>query len=199
MWPKWSYVYAAAILGLLPRGLSAAEADEPPAINPFGPKTTQREDATPGCIEMSDGSVHKGLIYLTRGKRLNIYDKQLQRQREIPLRAVKRIDCKVKREWMEKEWKFKETTSDEKIYIGRSYPAREYLHTITLHDGRTITGPLSALVYLQPRQETSEKQPPAERFLLNKQDKGKIGEELKSLVYVKRIKFGKEAMEEAVK
>lgn len=191
MWPKRHYLYAAAIVTLV-CGLSAAKADEPPTINPFGPKTTQREDAIPGCIELSDGSVHPGMIYLTRDKRLEIYDKQLQRQREIPLRAVKRIDCKIKREWMEKEWKFKETTSDEKIYTGRSYPAREYLHTITLHDGRTIAGPLSALVYLRPKRYSPE------RYLLNKRDKGKIGEELKSLVYVKRIKFGKEAMEGAL-
>ena len=198
MIPEWKNLYAAAIVALA-CGLSAAKADEPPAINPFGPKTTQREDAIPGCIELSDGSVHPGMICLTRDKRLGIYDKQLQRQREIPLRAVKRIDCKIKREWMEKEWKFKETTSDEKIYTGRGYPAREYLHTITLHDGRTIAGPLSALVYLQPKRYSPDGKPSAERYLLNKRDKGKIGEELKSLVYVKRIKFGKEAMEGAAK
>ena len=148
---------------------------------------------------MSDGSVHPGMVYLTRDKRLSIYDEHLQRQREIPLSAVGRIDCKIKREWMEREWKFKETTSDEKIYTGRSYPAREYLHTITLRDGRTITGSLSALVYLQPKRYPSDKARPAERYLLNKRDKGKIGSQLKSLVYVKRIEFGKEAQEKTDK
>ena len=97
------------------------------------------------------------MIYLTRDKRLKIYDDRLQRQREVPLQAVKQIECKVKKEWMEKEWKFKETTSDEKILTGRSYPAREYLHTITLGDGRTITGPMAAIVYVRrsPQQEPS--------------------------------------------
>ena len=95
-------------------------------------RQSEREDAVPGYVELSDGSIHPGMIYLTRDKRLQIYDEKLQRQREVPLQAVKQIDCSVKREWMEKEWRFKETTSDEKIYTGRSYPAREYLHTITL-------------------------------------------------------------------
>ena len=90
-----------------------------------------------------------GLISLTRDMRLKIYDEKLQRQREIPLRAVKEIACNVKKEWMEREWRFKETTSNEKVYTGRSYPVREYLHTITLTDGRKITGPLSAIVYLR--------------------------------------------------
>ena len=129
-------------------------AAEPPALNPFGPAVSQgepeRDDALPGCLELSDGSLHPGMIYLTRDKRLSVYDERLQRQREVPLQTVKQIECKVKKEWMEKEWKFKETTSDEKILTGRSYPAREYVHTITLRDGRTITGPLSAIVYVRP-------------------------------------------------
>jgi hypothetical protein len=90
----------------------AATAGEPPVINPFGPPPADREDAVPGYLELSDGSVHCGLIYLTRDKRLQISDEQLQRQRELPLQAVKQIDCQVKKEWLEKEWKFKETTSD---------------------------------------------------------------------------------------
>jgi hypothetical protein len=165
-------------------------AAEPPAINPFGQATTERDDAVPGSVELSDGSKHPGMIYLTRDKRLQIYDEKLQRQREVPLQAVKQIDCTVKKERLDKEWTFKETTSDEKIYTGRSYPMREYLHTITLKDGRTITGPLSAIVYIQPKAAASA-QPEPERFLLNKRNKGEPGQSLKELVYVKRIKLGK--------
>jgi hypothetical protein len=164
-------------------------AGEPPAINPFGPAPSEREDAVPGCVELSDGSLHRGLIYLTRDKRLQVYDEALQRQREVPLLAIKQIDCTVKKEWLEREWKFKETTSDQKMYTGRGYPSREYLHTITLKDGRTITGPLSAIVFVQPKRTTSA-EPEAERFLLNKRNKGELGQSLKSLVYVKRIKLG---------
>ncbi len=189
----WCGLAASAILSA-----AVISAGEPPAINPFGPAASQgqpeRDDAVPGCLELSDGSLHPGMIYLTRDKRLKIYDERRQRQREVPLRVVKRIDCKVKKEWMEKEWKFKETTSDEKILTGRSYPAREYLHTITLRGGRTITGPLSAIVYVRPAPQQQ-----AERFLLNKRNKGEVGTKLKSLVYVKRIKFGEDALQEGKK
>jgi hypothetical protein len=177
-------------------------AAEPPTIDPFGQAPTVREDAVPGYIELSNRAIRPGLIYLTRDMRLKVYDEQLQRQREAPLQAVKQIECNVKREWMEKEWRFKETTSDEKIYTGRSYPVREYVHTITLNDDRTITGPLSAIVYVQPEQYAPP--PPGEhpeplratQYLLNKRDKGEVGQDLKSLVYVKRIKLGKEALGE---
>jgi hypothetical protein len=179
-----------------------AAAGEPPVINPFGPPPAEREDAVPGYLELSDGSVHPGLIYLTRDKRLQISDEQLQRQREVPLQALKQIDCQVKKEWMEKEWKFKETTSDEKMYTGRSYPAREYVHTITLQDGRTIEGGLSGIIYVQP--PTHDRTQPgiyrptveAERYIVHKRDKGEMGTDLQSLVYVKLVKLGEEALKE---
>lgn len=200
---------AAAGLIVLPMGLGglgrSASAGEPPVINPFGQAPTVREDALPGYVETSDGAVHPGQIYLTRDKRLKILDEKLQRQREVPLRVVKQIECKVKKEWMEKEWKFKELASEEKMFTGRTYPAREYLHTITLHDDRTITGPLSGIVYVQPHTYTPSgpgvyrPQVKAQRYLLNKRDKGTIGEKLESLVYVKLIRLGDEALIEGRK
>ena len=194
MLPSGSALRANAAIVSLLVGLSALYAAEPPAIRPFGRAPSEREDAVPGCVELSDGSIHPGLIYLTRGKPLQVYDQQTQRLQEIPLRAVQRIECTVKREWIEREWKFKETTSDEKMYTGRRYSAREYLHTITLGDGRTITSPLSAIVYVEP-----QRQGKSEQFLLNKRAKGELGQDLKSLVYVKSIKLGKEAMAEGKK
>jgi hypothetical protein len=172
--------------------------EDPPAINPFGPGDSVREGAIPGYIELSDGSVHPGRIYLTRDKRLQVYDEKLQRQREVPLEAVKQIECAVKREWMEKEWKFKESTTDEKMFTGRSYPVREYQHTITLPSGQTITGPLSGIVYVQPPSQSSAR-PEPEQFILNKRNKGEAGTKLESLVFVKQVKLGKEALEEGVK
>lgn len=176
-------------------------AEEPLAINPFGKNTSERDDAVLGYIVLSDGSVHPGKIFLTRDKRLKISDEELQRQREIPLSAVKQIDCTVKKEWMEKEWKFKESAKDEKIFTGRSYPAREYIHAVTLTDGRTIKGGLSEIVYVQALasevdKPSSKQSTNPERFILNKRNKGEVGQSLQSLVYVKSIKLGEKAFEE---
>jgi hypothetical protein len=181
-------------------GSRAAE-DEPPALNPFGPVKQDRDDALPGYVELSDGSIYAGSVYMTRDKRLKIWDANLQRQREIPLRAVRQIECKVEKEWIEREWRFKELALDEKMYTGRKYPARLYVHTITLRsDGRTITGPLAEIIYVRPYAEASAgldaSQIEPKRFLLHKRDKGEPGTDLKSLVYVKLVKLGKEAYEE---
>jgi|WetSurMetagenome_2_1015567.scaffolds.fasta_scaffold468699_1 hypothetical protein len=185
-------------------GFHASTAQEPPPVNPFASTNSQRDDAIPGYIELSDGSIHPGQIYLTRDKRLKIADDKAQRQREVPLSAVKQITCTVKKEWMEKEWKFKELTKDEKMFTGRSYPAAEYEHAVTLNDGQTITGSLSAIVYLQPGDNSprpstaSPAETKSEQFLLNKRNKGEIGQDLHSLIYVKSIKLGKDALAEGL-
>jgi hypothetical protein len=182
-----------------------AHADDPPALNPFGPVKTERDDSVPGYLEMSDGKVLVGNIYMTRDKRLKIYDEKMKRQREIPLRVVKQIQCKVLKEWMEKEWRFKELALDEKYYTGREYPARECEYTITLQDDRTITGALAELFYVQPyaysadeaRSYRSDVKP--EKYLVHKRQKGEAGTTLKALTYVKVIKLGEEALEEGKK
>ncbi len=87
---------------------------------------------------------------MTRDKRLQVWDEQLQREREVPLGVVRQIECSVQKEWMEKEWRFAESASDAKVYTGRAYPAREYTHTVTLEDGRKLTGPLAEILYVQP-------------------------------------------------
>ncbi|GAB6165818.1 hypothetical protein JCM19992_18180 [Thermostilla marina] len=178
-------------------------AEEPPAINPFGPVHQERDDAVPGYIELSDGTIYYGKIYMTRDKRLKIYDESLKRQREIPLNRVSTIEARVVKEWMEKEWRFKELALNEKQYTGRSYPAREYVYTITLDDGRKITGPLAELIYVEAENMRSPGDRGARlepiRVILHKRDKGDFGDDLKSLVYVKQIKLGEEAYEEGKK
>jgi hypothetical protein len=176
--------------------------EEPPRLNPFGPVKRDRDDAAPGYVEMSDGRILVGDIYMTRDKRLKVYDPKMERQREIPLQRVKQIECKVVKEWMEKEWRFKELALDKKYYTGKSYPARQYVHTITLDDDRTLDGELAEILYVQPYGNDPDK-PLAdrpdikpERVMLHKRDKGEIGTDLKSLVYVKLVKLGTEAYEE---
>ena len=183
----------ALILAVALPAIQPVRSQEPPAVNPFGPRDKSRPDALPGYLERSDGLIHAGLIYLTRDARLKIFDEDQKRTRDVPLNAVKRIDGTVKREWMEREWRFKENANDEKVYTGRSYPSREYLHTITLHDGRTIRGSLSAIIYVQA-ESPSDSEP--KKFLLHERDKGQPGTELKSLAFVRTIELGDKAFED---
>lgn len=182
-------LFLCGICGFGPMALLAAP-DDPPAINPFGTPARAREDAVPGYIELSDGTIHPGQIYLTRDARLKIYDEKMAKAREVPLEPIERIDCGILKEWMEKEWRFKENANDVKVYTGRAYPAREYVYTITLRDGRKIKGPLQAIVYVQGDS------PEPKRFQLHKRDKGELETDLKSLLYVRSVHLGEKAYEE---
>ncbi len=172
-----------------------AQQSEPPALNPFGSPSERadrsRDDAVPGFVETSDGKIHPGIIQLTRDTRLKIFDEQQKKHREIPLRVIRRIDCTVRKEWNEQEWRFKENASDEKYYTGRSYPIREYGHAITLQNGQKIEGTLSGIVYVR-----SDPDARPERYLLHSRDKGAPGMELKALLYVRSIQLGAKALEE---
>ncbi|MHB1556143.1 MAG: hypothetical protein ACYC61_01555 [Isosphaeraceae bacterium] len=188
--PARLWIAAIAGLALAP----GVRAQEPPALNPFGEpaeRNQRRDDAVPGYLELSDGSLHPGLVFLTRETRLKILDDERKAFREVPLKVIRRIDGIVVREWNEREWRFRENASDEKVYTGRTYPAREYTHKITLQDGRTIRGPLSGIVYVQPEAGAEP-----DRFLLHTRDKGEPGTSLKSLVYVRSIRLGAEALRE---
>ena len=182
-----------AVLGAITL-VATGRADEPEPANPFGKRAKVREDARPGYVELSDGAVVPGSFFLTREARLRIYDAALQRQRDVPLQAIRKIECSVEKEWLEKEWRFKEAANDEKVYTGRSYPSREYQYTITLSDGRTIKGPLAAIVYVQADADHD-----AERFLLHKRDKGELDQPLKALLYVRKIELGDEALADGKK
>jgi hypothetical protein len=183
----------------------AAGKDDPPALNPFAKTPAasgQRDDAVPGYLELSDGTVRYGRLYITRDKRLMVRDADApggERQREIPLQVVRGIDCKVKKEWLEREWRFKELARDQKQYTGKSYPVREYEHTIRLRDGRTITGDLSGIIYVIPGELATPQAPgeaEPERYLFHKRQKGDLGQTLKHLVYVKTVRLGDQAYEE---
>ncbi|MGW8258168.1 MAG: hypothetical protein ACWGMZ_11835 [Thermoguttaceae bacterium] len=189
----------AVLFVMLVGSLVTAFSNEPPATNPFPQSTTSPQDAVPGFVELSDGSILPGHIYLTRDKNLKIYDKKLQRQREIPLCAVREIHCTIKREWIEKEWKFEESAKNDKMHTGRSYPVRLYEHAITLQDGRKINGQLSAIVYIRAKLAPSRPEEKTRPFILYKRQKGKMGQKLRTLLYVKSIKFGRDAFAEGTK
>ena len=156
--------------------LAQERAQEPPKLNPFGKAATARDDALPGYLELSDGTVLLGRVYLTRDKRLKIYDDKLKRQREVPLSAIEQIEGSVEKEWLEREWRFQEAASDQKVYTGRHYPAREYLHTLTLHDGKTITGPLAEIIFVEPTPDSLGQAPPEpRRFNALQAAKGRAG------------------------
>ncbi|MDR1964523.1 MAG: hypothetical protein LBQ50_12150 [Planctomycetaceae bacterium] len=185
-------------------------AEEPPALsNPLSKRreVDVREDTVPGYVEMSNGEVFPGLLYITRDKRLEIFDVELKRQRTIPITKIAKIECNVEKEWLEKIWRFKELASDEKMYTGETYPCRIFTYTITLDDGREIEAPMSGLIFVQELEpgETPEvghiPERDAARLYFHKRqaEKTDVGKKLADIHYTKLVKIGDDALEEGNK
>ena len=186
------------------------QGDEPPALsNPLSSRrdVDVREDTMPGYVEMSNGEVFAGLLYITRDKRLEIYDTELKRQRTIPIHKIAEIEVQVMSEWMEKVWRFKELASDEKMYTGETYPCRVFEYKLTFDDGRVLEGPMSGLIFVQPLKESEDAsvghipERDAERLYFHKRqaDKTHIGKKLADIHYTAKVKIGDDALEEGLK
>jgi hypothetical protein len=119
------------------------------------------------------------------------------------MERIKGLDCKVLKEWIEKEWRFKELANDQKFYTGRTYPSREYAYTVVLQDGRKIEETsVSGIFYMiegdyGPDAAGGPRKPQEPvMYMIHKRDKGDYGDTLESLSYVKVVRLGEEAFKE---
>lgn len=174
---------------------------EPPAgakkaANPFSSGQAaggaSRKDGVPGYVELSSGLKIPGYVYTTRAKRLKIYNLKREMYEYVPVPALKSMEVKVDWEREDPEWRFKEAGNPEKVFTGRKYPVRQLAWKLTLRNDHVIEGHiLGQPLYVEHNGK-------AERFILHKRDKGPMGQELKDLVYIRRVEFGPEAYNQAV-
>ena len=157
---------------------------EPPA-RPLEKEREKREDAVPGTVTLSDGTKLSGDIYLTRDKKLSIYEPKEKKLYQVTLAELMRIESRVVMERMEPEWRWKENANDEKVFTGKSYPVREYATAITFKDGRTLTGGCTALLFVGTNNGET-------RVVLHQRQKGEPGQKLEDLVYVKTVELGEQ-------
>jgi hypothetical protein len=170
----------------------AAEGEMP--VNPFGgpgEAAIERKDAVPARVDLSDGTVLAGRVYTTRSKRLKVYNLADKIYEYVPVPALERIETEVEWERMQREWRFKEAGSPEKVYSGRAYPARRLAYRLTLRGGHKIRGHiLGQPLYIESGGEVR-------REVLHKRQKGEMGEGRQGLVYIRAVRLGRGAYEEA--
>ena len=150
--------------------------------SPFGERTNQ--EVRRGVVVLSNGQRIVGEVWTTREKPLRIWDDREKEYKDIPFLLVKTIEASILWEREEKEWRFKESGSDVKVYSGKTYPARELKYTIEMENGQKVIGGVVAPVYVA----TGEKD---FKYTLNKRQKGDVGEKLLDLIYIVRIEFEK--------
>ncbi len=150
-------------------------------------------DSVPGYLLLSNGDRVEGHVHLTRDAVLKFTDPDTKKLLRIRLHELTHIEQKPIIERMEKEWRWLENANDQKVYTGREYPMRKLQTILHLKTGRTLQGLLTALLYVSNENGR-------QRFVLHKRQKGKPGEKLSDLIYVKLVDFRpREKQEESKK
>ena len=158
----------------------AAEPATAPAV--FKPAADDGETRA-GTVTLNDGTIVHGKVATTAEKPVRVWVDAEKQYEDVPLSQVATAEAKVVWERDEKEWNFKASGSDLKVYSGKTYPARQTQYTFTLADGTVIAGDCVAPLYVTTadgKQRT---------LVLHKRDKGAVGQTLKQLVYVTKVTF----------
>jgi hypothetical protein len=151
-----------------------------PSVLTGGPAAD--DSARAGSLKLSNGQSVSGQLSTTLDQPIRVWVESEKQYHDIPFSLIKSMDAQVVWERDEQDWKFKESGSDIKEYSGKTYPARETSYTVTLNDGQTVTGSVSAPIYLRT--------PDGKKvYVLHQRDKGEAGQTLKDLVYVQRVEF----------
>ncbi len=160
-----------------PASASTQPAATQPA-SPFGEKPVAGERT--GTITLSDGKVVRGTIRTTPGKPIRMWNEERQAFVDLPMDSIQSMEAVILWERDEPEWRFKESGHDEKIYTGKTYPARETQYRVILSTGDTLTGGIVAPLYVTADGKSNQ-------FVLYKRSKGDVGKTLAELVYVRHV------------
>ncbi len=178
----------------LRRAQPALTAPSPTQPAPVQPRSNvAQRDALPGVVELSDGRQLAGELHTTPSRPWIVWVEEQKRWRRIPPAAVLSISAMVVDEERKLRWRWKATGQPEKVYTGKSYPFRRLLWRFHLADDSTLTGTVKG----QPiRVET----PSASfgPFLLQERSKGRDGQTLQDLVYVRKIVVSRKMMDQVL-
>ncbi|MDY6914534.1 MAG: hypothetical protein SVT52_08780 [Planctomycetota bacterium] len=145
-------------------------------------KPPKREDALPGVIQLSDGTLLAGSLYTTRGHNWQLYIESQKRWRQIPLITVLSIAAIVREEKMVQQWRWKAMGTPERVYTGREYPTRRLKWSFHLIDGSRLIGTIKGQpLWLEQNGKTFGP------FVLHERSKGQLGQKLSELIYIKKL------------
>jgi hypothetical protein len=141
----------------------------------------------PVRITYSDGTVLQGWTWRRANDTLRIYNRAARAHEDYALADLKRIGVQAESVNFERDWRWKNQGSSEKVFLDIGYFWNQYLTTFTTTDGKKAAGDCSGQFYLLALDGKKTK------WYLHKRhsDRTKKGkrEELQPLVYVKSVEF----------
>ncbi len=125
--------------GMLRCTLLLSGETEPPK-NPFG-ATITAPAGREARVLLSDGSVlPSAVVRFRKDLKVLVFVAETGERQEVRFSEIVLLRQSVLEESVEREWRWKEGGSDEKIYTGQSYPWRKYGVEIQTRDGLLLKG-----------------------------------------------------------
>jgi hypothetical protein len=163
----------------------------PGHVNPFRDKPKLPPYARPARITYSDKKVLEGSVWARSDKPLRVFNRAAKAHQDYFLSDLKRIDVAPESENFERDWRWKNQGSSEKVFLDTGYFWNQYVTTFTLTNGEKPAGDCSGQFTIQLPDGQRESW-----FLYKRQSGGddrtkahKKREETEALVYVKSVEF----------
>jgi len=178
-----------------PKEEAKDEGTGPDHVNPFRKRASKPKAARPARITFSDGKVVEGYVWRRVDGPIRIYNREARAHHDLSLSDLERIDVKPESENFEREWRWKNQGSSEKVFLDIGYLWNQYVTTFT-SDGKKITGDCSGQFYILTLDGQKDKWYLYKRH--NNRDKPrKKREEHEPLVYVKSVEFTDDFLKKA--
>jgi len=169
----------------------AKAGDKPPAfVNPRARRSSKPKYALPVRVTWSDRKVVEGWTWRRANAPIRIFNRKAKAHEDYFLSDLKRVDVRPETETFERDWRWKNQGSSEKVFLEIGYFWNQYVTTFRTHESETAAGDCSGLFYLLPVGDDGK----VTKFTLHKRHSGRDvkhakKEELEPLVYVKSMEF----------
>ena len=156
--------------------------------NPYSRRGTKPKYAVPARVTYSDGKVLEGWTWRRANGPARVFDRTRKAHEDYVLGALRRITVKPESQTFERDWRWKNQGSSEKVFLDIGYLWNQYVTTFTTADGETASGDCSGQFDILLLDGTRTK------WFLYKRQSGRDVEkkkrsELKPLVYVTSVDF----------
>ncbi len=142
-----------------------------------------------GTVLLSSGKTIKGEIEMDHPGVFSIYSPEMKRRMRISPSKVARVTFTVEKEELLQGWMFQEESRNTKIRLPFFRPIRELRVTVTLKTGQRIKGHMDPAVLHVFEEKGDEEE--EHKIVLTSHQRGKKGQKLEDLVWVREIVLGK--------
>ena len=177
----------------------AGKGAPPEKVNPFRQRSKLPSYAKPARIMYSDGKALEGHVWRRADATIRIFNRDKRAHEDYYVSDLKRIDVTPETENFERDWRWKNQGSSEKVFLDTGYLWNQYITTFSLTDGSKAAGDCSGQFYIQTLDGTKDKW-----YLYKRQSGGddrtkphKKREETEPLVYVKSVEFTDDFLKKA--